>query len=220
MGIPQRDSYLALFIACGSESGPTIDAQPSAIAQSSIANRLHSPLRSFKGEHKFDNGNNAFPVHYPLSDCWPYLDIATHPGIGRGVKYSDYQGSLKDICRHWYTDPTLPEPWSTDWLYWPALFTLFGQSVDGKLKVKIIFEYVFGVSGTVKPVMFLRGFNDLFFFRAGGRYYCFDDGVFTVHRMDFESPKEFLAHVLQVEEKEYWPDVDVPKRPGTAIRYI
>ncbi|KAJ7488262.1 hypothetical protein FB451DRAFT_1167717 [Mycena latifolia] len=113
------------------------------------------------------------------------------------------------ICGDWYTDPT--EGW--------ASLRLFEETVDGKLKIKKLFDDVFDVPGTVEPLAYLPGTGgEVFLFAAGGRYYLFSDGRLTVHRMQFASPKDFLAHVLQPGGG-HMPDVNVPMRPGTNLNW-
>ncbi|KAJ7306924.1 hypothetical protein DFH08DRAFT_944722 [Mycena albidolilacea] len=97
----------------------------------------------------------------------------------------------------WYTDPSLPEPWSTDWEDWEGL-RLFEQTVDGKLKIEKLFKDVFDVPGTVEPLAYVVATgSELYLFKAGGRYNLWSDGRLTVPRMEFASSKDFLDHTLQ-----------------------
>jgi hypothetical protein len=119
----------------------------------------------------------------------------------------------------WYTDPSLPEPWSTDWEDWEGL-RLFEQTIDGKLKIEKLFKDVFDVPGTVEPLAYVVATgSELYLFKAGGRYYLWSDGRLTVHRMEFASSKDFLDHTLQ-EDADDMPDVDIPMRPGTNLRWL
>ncbi|KAJ7681641.1 hypothetical protein B0H17DRAFT_1205626 [Mycena rosella] len=96
----------------------------------------------------------------------------------------------------WYTDPTLPVGWSTDWEDWDSL-RLWRQIVDGKLKIDKLKD-VFDVPGTLERLAHMPSAGGLFFlFTAGGRYYYFTDGYLRVHHMEFASPQEFLQHALQ-----------------------
>ncbi|KAJ6588029.1 hypothetical protein B0H19DRAFT_1247754 [Mycena capillaripes] len=119
----------------------------------------------------------------------------------------------------WYNDPTLPDPWSTDWDDWNLY--LFEETFDGKLKVDKLFKDVFDVPGTVEPLAFVEAVGgDIFLFTAGGRYYFYSDGMLTVHRMDFASPKEFLDHVLRKDPEEDLPDMPIEMRPGTDLKWL
>jgi hypothetical protein len=61
--------------------------------------------------------------------------------------------------------------------------------------------------------------SELYLFKAGGRYYLWSDRRLTVHRMEFASSKAFLDHTLQ-EDADDMPDVDIPMRPGTNLRWL
>ncbi|KAF8176615.1 hypothetical protein K438DRAFT_1939284 [Mycena galopus ATCC 62051] len=118
------------------------------------------------------------------------------------------------IYGNWYSDPSLSEPWSTDWEWWDGLSYYEDKTVDGKLKIEQMFKDDFDVPGTVEPVAYMTSYGDeFFFFTAAGRYYFWADGCLTVHRMQFGSPKEFLDHALQ---KDDMPDIDIPMRRGSA----
>ncbi|KAJ7812285.1 hypothetical protein B0H13DRAFT_509284, partial [Mycena leptocephala] len=67
----------------------------------------------------------------------------------------------------WYTDPTLPPGWSTDWEDWDNL-RLWTATIDGKLKIDQ-FQCVFDVPGTIEPLAYMVSTGGLFFvFTAGG----------------------------------------------------
>ncbi|KAJ6486603.1 hypothetical protein DFH09DRAFT_1457152 [Mycena vulgaris] len=140
------------------------------------------------------------------------------PGFLRTRSTSPHPSLYKD----WYTDPTLPRPWSTDWDDWDYLLRLFEQTVDGKLKIKKLFKDVFDVPGSVEPVAYMRAAcGEVWLFTAGGRYYFWSDGYLAVHRMEFASPKEFLEHALQGKSPgEHLPDVEISMRPGTDLSWL
>ncbi|KAJ7689056.1 hypothetical protein B0H17DRAFT_1135335 [Mycena rosella] len=124
--------------------------------------------------------------------------------------------SLNWIHGGWYTDPTLPEQWSTDWDNWAGL-RLFDQTVDGKLKIDKLFKDTFDVPGTVEPLAYdvVEG-DEFFLFTAGGRYYYWaDGGTLTVHREEFASPKDFMDYLFH--ENGDIPDVEIPMYPGANL---
>ncbi|KAF8145415.1 hypothetical protein K438DRAFT_1872099 [Mycena galopus ATCC 62051] len=114
-------------------------------------------------------------------------------------------------------DPSLSEPWSTDWEWWDGLSYYEDKTVDGKLKIEQMFKDDFDVPGTVEPVAYMTSYGDEFFlFTAAGRYYFWADGCLTVHRMQFGSPKEFLDHALRKDDTSFMPDIEIPMRRGSA----
>ncbi|KAJ7808178.1 hypothetical protein B0H14DRAFT_3152189 [Mycena olivaceomarginata] len=86
---------------------------------------------------------------------WAFVKVPPMPEFMR-VSLSGQVGETKGFCIHgdWYTDPSLPEPWSTDWEDWEGL-RLFEQTVDGKLKIEKLFKDVFDVPGTVEPLAYV-----------------------------------------------------------------
>ncbi|KAJ7369140.1 hypothetical protein DFH08DRAFT_39440 [Mycena albidolilacea] len=123
------------------------------------------------------------------------------------------------IHGHWYTDPSLPGLWSTDWEDWDGL-RFFEHTVNGRLRVDKLFKDAFDVPGTVEPLAYFPDppGDDSFLFTAGGRYYLWAGGRLTVHHKEFASPKEFLDLALQ-EGGDHKPDVDVPMRPGADLSW-
>ncbi|KAJ7364345.1 hypothetical protein DFH08DRAFT_1073106 [Mycena albidolilacea] len=108
-----------------------------------------------------------------------------------------------------------PPPTVRTWIHgtdWEGLL-LFEQTVDGKPKIEKLFKDVFAVPGTVEPLAYLL-------FKAGGRYYLWSDGRLAVHRIEFASSKGFLDHTLLQEDADDMPDVDIPVRPGTNLRWL
>ncbi|KAJ6591989.1 hypothetical protein B0H10DRAFT_2442107 [Mycena sp. CBHHK59/15] len=132
----------------------------------------------------------------------------------------DWQDELPSrtwIHGDWYRDPSLSNPWSTDWEWWDGL-RYYEETVDGKLKIEQMFKDDFHVPGTIEPVAYMTSYGDEFFlFTAAGRYYFWADGCLTVHRMQFGSPKEFLAHVLQGDDASCMPDMEIPMRRGADL---
>ncbi|KAJ7664531.1 hypothetical protein DFH06DRAFT_1392290 [Mycena polygramma] len=114
----------------------------------------------------------------------------------------------------WYRDPSLSAPWSTDWNWWLGLRYYQETTDDGRLVIEKMLNDDFGVPGTIEPVAYSTILEeDFFFFRAAGRYYYWADGRLTVHRMQFNSPKEFLDHVRHGGPgARRMPDVVVPRR--------
>ncbi|KAJ7454297.1 hypothetical protein B0H11DRAFT_1926508 [Mycena galericulata] len=129
------------------------------------------------------------------------------------------------IYKDWYTDPTPPTGWSTDWEefdildFWDPAH-MVDSPVDGRrvLKIERLFQDVFDVPGTVEPVAYVYSVcGEIFFFTAGGRYYLYSDGRLVVHRMEFAGPKEFLDYALEG-EGEHMSDVDlIQMRPGATL---
>lgn len=119
----------------------------------------------------------------------------------------------------WYTDPSLPQPWSTNWDAWEILPFWEEQTVDGKLKINKLFKETWEVPRTVKPLAYIDNTGGLYFlFTAGGRYYFWSDGRLTVHRMEFASPQEFLDHALQ-KDGSHMPDMEILKCPGANFSW-
>ncbi|KAJ7459318.1 hypothetical protein FB451DRAFT_1405954 [Mycena latifolia] len=123
------------------------------------------------------------------------------------------------IHSSWYTDPTLPESWSTDWEEWVNL-DLFEKTINGKLKIEKLFNDAYGVPGTIEPIAYsVETSGEVFLFTAGGRYYFYSEYTgLAVHHMEFASPKDFLAYFLESDE-EHMPAVPVPKRPGADLSW-
>ncbi|KAJ7501549.1 hypothetical protein B0H11DRAFT_1992108, partial [Mycena galericulata] len=114
----------------------------------------------------------------------------------------------------WYTDPSLSERWSTNWERWDGL-RYYEETVDGKRKIDKMFKDDFDVPGTIEPVAYATNYGDEFFlFTAAGRYYFWCDGYLYMHRLQFGSPKEFLAHALQGDDGSGMPDVEIPRHRG------
>ncbi|KAJ7869385.1 hypothetical protein B0H13DRAFT_2350977 [Mycena leptocephala] len=126
------------------------------------------------------------------------LHIIFHSKRGSmALEWGDHPPSRTSIHGDWYIDPTLPQPWSTDWDAWDSL-RLFEDTVDGELMIDKLFKDIWEVPGVVKPLAYIVSTGGLcFLFTAGGRYYYWSDGRLTVHRMEFESPKEFLDYALK-----------------------
>jgi hypothetical protein len=134
------------------------------------------------------------------------------------LEWGDHPPSRTSIHGDWYIDPTLPQPWSTDWDPWDSL-RLFEDTVDGKLMIDKLFKDVWEVPGVVKPLAYIVSTGGLcFLFTAGGRYYYWSDGRLTVHRIEFESPKEFLDYALK-SDGTHMPDVEIPMRPGKSLNW-
>ncbi|KAJ7625412.1 hypothetical protein B0H17DRAFT_1151143 [Mycena rosella] len=131
-------------------------------------------------------------------------------GPGSSSPYVDLWG--------WYTDPTLPEPWSTDWDDWGGLCPLFEDTVDGKFKIEKLFKDTFDVPGTVEPLAYITGTcQEILLFAAGARYYLWSHGNLAVHHMEFASPKEFMDHILQDDDN--LPKIDIQMRPGGNLSW-
>ncbi|KAJ7806855.1 hypothetical protein B0H14DRAFT_3483752 [Mycena olivaceomarginata] len=106
------------------------------------------------------------------------------------------------IHRDWYTDPSLPEPWSTDWEDWEGL-RLFEQTVDGKLKIEKLFKDVFDVPGTVEPLAYVVA--------QGPSCTCLKPVAAIIFGPTAASPSI---------DADDMPDVDIPMRPGTNLRWL
>jgi hypothetical protein len=84
----------------------------------------------------------------------------------------------------WYTDPSLPAPWSTetDWADWDGL-RLFEQTIDGEPKIEKLFKDVFAVPGTAEPLAYVAATgSELYVLKSclkpgAATYYLWSDGA-------------------------------------------
>ncbi|KAJ6450788.1 hypothetical protein C8R45DRAFT_946609 [Mycena sanguinolenta] len=122
------------------------------------------------------------------------------------------------VSANWYTDPTLPRSWSTDWSKWERTRFWVDSTREGVLKIDMLFKHNWKLPGVVRPLAYIRGTDGLYFlFAAGGMYYFYADGELRVHEAstEFGSEKEFVDYVVSVGDASHLPDVDVPHEPGT-----
>ncbi|KAF8175928.1 hypothetical protein K438DRAFT_1939540, partial [Mycena galopus ATCC 62051] len=94
----------------------------------------------------------------------------------------------------WYHDPTLLEPWSTDWEDWSMLDAWFVKTVDGKRAIDRLRD-TWALPGPIEPIAYVTGAAFYFLFCAGGRYYCWADAHLTMHRKEFASHKDFMRYL-------------------------
>ncbi|KAJ6448213.1 hypothetical protein C8R45DRAFT_948121 [Mycena sanguinolenta] len=131
--------------------------------------------------------------------------------------------AAKAIYDRWYSDPTLPPHWSTDWIEWPLIRFWISRSKEGKLKIDKFFKETWKLPGPIEPLAFSPGAPDgeFFLFAAGGRYYYYADRRLTVHRLEFDSMAEFMKYLTEKEAvaRSRLPNVFVPQEPGTDFRW-
>ncbi|KAJ7688213.1 hypothetical protein B0H16DRAFT_1482196 [Mycena metata] len=99
---------------------------------------LYGPYETFPV-----NPQKSLPYH------WFHFEMANSPAAVTSV-HTDLHPT-PPVYAGWYTDSSIPSPWSTDWPNWRGL-TLFHESVDGTLKVDKLFKEVYDVPGTIEPV--------------------------------------------------------------------
>ncbi|KAJ7504940.1 hypothetical protein B0H11DRAFT_1979897 [Mycena galericulata] len=98
----------------------------------------------------------------------------------------------KEIYKDWYTTPNPPDSWTTDWDEWFVL-DYFEKDADGQRRLDKGFTRAYGIVAHIEPIAYFPADQvDYFLFRAGGRYYRYDDG--ELHRFDgeFVSIDDFL----------------------------
>ncbi|KAJ7360729.1 hypothetical protein DFH08DRAFT_800173 [Mycena albidolilacea] len=121
-----------------------------------------------------------------------------------GTRDSASGGPQSDI-RKLVHSPAVGFPWSNDWDDWPLLKDLFAEPSP---RIELLKD-VYGLSGTIEPLVYAPGAPDQYFmFTVGGWYYFRSDEELFVHETEFVLPKEFLDHALK--EQENQPKLKVP----------
>ncbi|KAJ7211252.1 hypothetical protein GGX14DRAFT_624029 [Mycena pura] len=115
------------------------------------------------------------------------------------------------LHKNWYQDPTLPEPWSTDWEDWAMLESWFIKTVDGKRGIDC-FRDTWALPGPIEPVAYVTDERLYLLFYAGGRHYYWADAHLNMHRKVFASHKDFMRYVVRGPGWSHMPDIEIPMR--------
>jgi hypothetical protein len=118
------------------------------------------------------------------------------------------------LHKNWYHDPTLKEPWSTEWEDWSTLDEWFIKTVDGKRAIDHLRD-TWALPGPIEPIAYGIGEGFYFLFCAGGRYYYWADAHLTMHRKKFASHKAFMRYLVR--RKSHMPDIEIPMREGGSM---
>ncbi|KAJ7858809.1 hypothetical protein B0H14DRAFT_3632505 [Mycena olivaceomarginata] len=118
------------------------------------------------------------------------------------------------LHKNWYHDPTLKEPWSTEWEDWSTLDGWFIKTVDGKRAIDHLRD-TWALPGPIEPIAYGIGEGFYFLFCAGGRYYYWADAHLTMHRKKFASHKAFMRYLVR--RKSHMPDIEIPMREGGSM---
>ncbi|KAJ6467356.1 hypothetical protein C8R45DRAFT_938701 [Mycena sanguinolenta] len=126
----------------------------------------------------------------------------------------------REVSAGWYTNPNLPEYWSTDWNHWESTCFWFERAQDGKLKIDKLFKETWELPGIIEPLAYMPSTGGLYFLL---RYYFYADEKLTVHEasIEFESAEEFMRYVVDDEDApgSRMPDIEVPPVPGTDLSW-
>ncbi|KAJ6448214.1 hypothetical protein C8R45DRAFT_948122 [Mycena sanguinolenta] len=102
--------------------------------------------------------------------------------------------SLTIYCRNFsslmgegWSNSTLLSCRSTNQDRWTLAFFWIDRTVDGQHKIDKLVTETWKLSGSIKPLAYIRDApGTYFFFTAGGQYYLYADGVLKVHKGSME----------------------------------